>query len=362
MLKDENVQGCHDISDSPPDVTLEGPGDSLAPLAVLPCPEPSYPYPGVAGLNSAPSCGGSVISTIRQTSVLSEPAASISTDQTKAPELFPTPEIIGLDSYSKSPCKKRYIVSECACGRSVLPSSCMSLKCPRCAPWVGRRRALSVFDRLTERNDSAHKFGYSRRAVIYTVFTIPPANRESLTDQLAWQKVRSKAWQILKQYFGALFAVEASHPCGEESSVFHPHLNFLWVQRPGFRAYIDTDKLRLKWMELFGAAVVDVWSAYTHDDPLIMKWAKYITRVFVGYHWWTGALRWFGKYPKSTWKGVCECPICHGNMRIIGVMDAELVDDYWKIGVWMGKDPPWDNDNNIRRYGRKAQKGKEICR
>jgi len=226
----------------------------------------------------------------------------------------------------------------------------MSLDCENCRDAVGKRRAWSVIKRILQYK-LYQRYKYTEFNVIYTVFTVPPDARESFFfDKSAWQKVRKKAWRILKDNFGAKYGVEVTHPAGDvNTQTFHPHLNFIWIQRDGYRPFIDVDLLRKKWSEVLSLEKTDVHSQYTNHIARVVHWCKYITRTFPGTHEWTGPLRWYGKYPKTPSPGEVCCSDCGQRFKVIGWIDARLVKEWEETGYSIGRDPPWYDDANIVR-------------
>lgn len=135
--------------------------------------------------------------------------------------------------------------------------------------------------------------------VVYTVLTVPKPLRDALKDPKAWGKIRRKAWAMLKNEFGALYGVEASHPHGENPGRdgFHPHLNFLWIPSERRKGYLNVDRLRFLWARVLGYDAkrpVVVHTEYAHGKRKIQHWARYVVRPWPGYSWWTGAVRWYG--------------------------------------------------------------------
>ncbi|MBA7579018.1 hypothetical protein ES708_20884 [subsurface metagenome] len=243
-------------------------------------------------------------------------------------------------SYNPKACTTRFIVHACDCKRHLFPSTCMNLDCIPCQPWTTRRRAFSAFNRLrTERS-----------TVIYTVFTIPFMERYKLTDKKSLTKWRKKAWQILKTYFGARFGVEASHPVGEKTTEFHPHFNFLWVQKSNYQAYINVDMLREKWAVALGATVVNVHSQYSDSPARIMHWSKYVLRTFPGFMHWAGPAKWYGKYPVVPRRDRVVCADCGKPLHAIGYITQIDYDDWCRTGQLTGRSPPWEDDNYLIRF------------
>ncbi|MBA7650330.1 hypothetical protein ES703_58133 [subsurface metagenome] len=258
-----------------------------------------------------------------------------------------------LPLYPPKECSPKYMVLQCSCGRRIVPSTCMGLDCEICHPYVGQRRANSVLRRLLG-STLYQKRQHWSRAVIYTVFTVPPAIRERFYfEKAAWQKVRKKAWRILKTHFGGRFGVEATHPSGDSNTGrFHPHLNFLWIQRDGYRPFLDIKLLRYEWARVLKTLSVDVYSQYSNDVVQIIHWVKYVARTFPGSHKWTGPLRWYGNYPKMVKPHDVGCCDCKQRFTLIGWIDARHVDEYCETGIMIGRDPPWYDDKYIIRSKR----------
>lgn len=249
----------------------------------------------------------------------------------------------------KKQCELKYLVVECECGRSVVPSGCMSLACTRCANAVGSRRSRRIYDKLM-----VH---LHHDAVIYTVFTIPIERRASLTDKKKWGKLRKKAWDILKG-FGGRFGVEASHPISEENPTqFHPHLNFLWRQRKGFRPFINVEALRIAWAKELKVAEINVNTRYSREAGSIKHMCNYVARTFPGLHKWAGSIKWFGKYPKSgkEKKEKSFCGDCGEELKAVGTIYGWLVKDWYSQGFTGERAPPWDDSKNVTLFKRKGK-------
>lgn len=257
-------------------------------------------------------------------------------------------------------CIPKYVVTQCGCGRKIVPSTCMSLDCTVCREHVGRRRADSVVRRL-----KFHKF----KPVIYTVFTVPLSARERFYDKREWQKVRLKIWKVLKQKFGARYAYEASHPVGApvvekgdiiadtDGQIFHPHLNFLWIQFNGWSPFVDVEMLKKEWAKVLGVEEAVVWTNYSGSPGRVVKWAKYVSRTFPGMHTWTGPARWYGRYPKARKPAPAMCIDCGHPITVVGTISALVVDDWFEREHIGGIDPPWEQDKNINRYKVRSKAG-----
>lgn len=239
-------------------------------------------------------------------------------------------------------CEKRYIVRNCGCGRSIVPSGCMNTKCPSCKSAVGKRRSRKVSNRFF----SKHK----NITMLYTVFTIPPHLRPKYVNKKEWQSLRKKLWKLLKTQYGGIYALEASHPCGDEdNTVFHPHFNFLWIQGTGFRPYIDVNDLRSRLMKIIGVSQINFKHRYSSKKNQIRHWCKYVTRIFPGCHNWTGPTRWYGKYPKiKKVKEECHCHKCEDKFEFIGFLNPDAVNEYFESVD--NRAPPWECDEHIYSF------------
>jgi len=265
-----------------------------------------------------------------------------------------SPVILGLYRSPVLSCTPRYAVLECGCGRRVIPQSCHRLDCLTCARDIGLRRSNSIYERLL-RNITPIQHRYRHRTIIYTVLTVPPEVRERFTEPRYWQRARKEIWRCLRKTFGAMFGVEVSHPIGDAvETKFHPHLNFLWVQRDGYRPFIDVFLLRQSWADILGVSVADAHSQYSDNPYVIRHWTNYVTRTFPGYSWWTGHIRWYGHYPVIR-RRECLCPECGYAIRIIGYLYAEDVQTYYEQGIKLGRDPPWYDDSLIVKVRRRKE-------
>lgn len=337
----ETAQGCcTNVVDNSTN-TLRGEGESPTPLT---------------SLNSAHRVEGRALSPSKVVTPRSK-AHRYYLDYTANLDGF---EALYLYQERTKACDPKYLVQECKCpggtysgkgknARYILPSVCMSANCVNCEPWVNRRRAFSIFKRFVPFE------GCNIKPVIYTVFTVPKHVRDRYTNPKAWQKVRTKTWHILKKDFGGLFGVECSHPKGDSSEEFHPHLNFLWRVRKGCSAYINVKALREAWAKLLGVRTVNLKSRYYDQPGQIMQKCKYVSRVFPGYHYWTGPVRWYGKYPRKGKPDLIVCENCGSPFKVIGFIHRFDVDDWYEFGWQSGSDPPWYNDKKIQNFKRKSK-------
>jgi hypothetical protein len=160
------------------------------------------------------------------------------------------------------------------------------------------------------------------RAVIYTVFTVPPALRERAADPKVWKSWRKKIWKYLGAVHGAVYGYERTDPAGDsEPTLWHPHMNFLWVQRDGFRPFLDVDALRAEWARIIGAKTeVDIWSQYAKDGDAEYRLHLY---SYMGRTWpdWVRAvphgqrLIQLGRVEKAPPKEKPHCEECGSRFR-----------------------------------------------
>lgn len=211
----------------------------------------------------------------------------------------------------------------------------MKRTCRECGPAIGKRRASRVRQRLEAGTTSASG---RKKAIIYTIFTIPPALRSRCRDRKEWRKLVKKAWLVLKNHYGAEYALECSHPVGDKSTEFHPHANFLWVQRDGFKPFIDVALLRKLWqavLETYGT--VDIWTSYQSPKATEKERKhryRYVTRIFHEYTSWIGSMRWYGKYPKVRYHEEPKtCPRCHEVYLFMGRASEVEYNQQEKVGA-----------------------------
>jgi len=271
-----------------------------------------------------------------------------------------------LPRHKVNPCKTKYIVGGCGCKRIILPHSCHRYDCEPCAPWTGRQRARRVYSY------------FKGKTVCYTIFTVPLELRHKFVKPKAWSKIRSLAWKILKDHFGACYGVEASHPVGKRIGIFHPHLNFLWISDKSVSHFIDVVTLRILWAHALGVLPAHVWKlflanpkkvlatiridhtnvkhAYSRIDYKVRHWCSYVTRTFPGFGYWVGRIRWHGCKPIKSKIERSICPDCGEPIKCIGEIDPAVVADYYSHGWLLGLDPPWYDNRNIIRYKSKGKK------
>lgn len=228
-------------------------------------------------------------------------------------------------------CSRRYFVMRCQCSVDVVMTGCMRVQCQNCKDQVSRRRAAAAFDRL--------EAGRGGRPVIYTVFTVPPALRDRYRrSPREWDSLRKQVWRFL-QLLGARFALEATHPVGDENpNEFHPHFNFLWVSNR--QAFLDVSLLQAMWAKLLDIPLAVAHTQYSHKVGKIRHWCRYVVRTFPGSPFQPARVRWFGKRPRVQ-KQKRLCGFCESPFRL----DRQISEvDYveWKaLTAETGSDPPW---------------------
>jgi hypothetical protein len=229
----------------------------------------------------------------------------------------------------------------------------MNKTCLGCNARLNDRRALAAFDRFQNYKKTL-AMNKQTFTFCYTDFTIPPELRQNYVNPKAWQKLRARIWEVLRDNFGALFGLEATHPISEDSpEVFHPHLNFLYVMRPGFRNYIDVERLRSVFRGALNyPGIVNLYHAYGDEDRHLMHLCKYITRIFPAFAKWSGALRWYGRYPKYKPLKDCFCQVCLTRVNLLGFIDGQTYRDFEERGFFLGRAPPWENDKRITFFTR----------
>lgn len=204
------------------------------------------------------------------------------------------------------PCNRTWKVSACECRARVYESGCCRLDCLACESHLRARRSAAFRDRIEPTRGV--------KPLHYTIFTVPPSLRAQAADPNLWSSWRRRIWKYLKKKHGGLFAVERTDPAGDsDKSLWHPHLNFLWIQRDGFRPHLDLDAIRAEWARIIGyAGKVDFHHEYSTNERKIGFWYWYQSRTWAD---WQGSvkkhltIRWLGSYPKKPEKETC-CPDC----------------------------------------------------
>lgn len=268
-------------------------------------------------------------------------------------------------------CGQAVVIVTCGCGRAALPSFCGKRDCaaggeaPReCGEKTHARRAREVARRFPVEGKKAAPLGY-------LVATIPPAHRPYFVDRAKFQELRRRCWALLKAE-GADFAIEATHPVGDpapctcgnketrwdwtaapprgtcdvcgadlQEAEFHPHLNFLWHARGGRRPWIVEARFREAWRlaleEVSGMGCLEVvfHNKYVLTAGELRHKARYVTRLFPGFHGWIGNVTWYGgkAVPKKEEEEECPCPKC-GQLR-----DVTRPMEKWRAELILGAGP-----------------------
>lgn len=207
-------------------------------------------------------------------------------------------------------------VRGCGCGIKAVRQHCDKRGCSEdyCRGKIRERRARKIKARL----DAGRTDG---RAVIYTVFTVPPERRGAAADGKTWKKWIDRLLRYMKKELALDYAVERTDPCGEDGETWHPHINLLWIRRQGFRGFIKPEQLaalKAKWASIiYGGRTdrtVSVHTAFSTDEARIWHWCRYMGRTWsrweeeFKYHL---RIKWLGRPPKTPEevKDSC-CPKC----------------------------------------------------
>jgi hypothetical protein len=202
-------------------------------------------------------------------------------------------------------------VKGCGCGVQILRDYCDRLECSFCELRNRDRRARDIYDRL--------QLARRGRAVIYTIFTLPPSRREAAADPKTWKRWLRNLIAFLKKSYDLEYAVERSDPAGEDGERWHPHINLLWVRRSGkgWIDEVDLDAIKARWKKIVGLKKddpIDVATSYTRKEKRIRFWCRYLGRTWP--RWAKGQkymlrVKWFGKPPKVEKPiGSTCCPKC----------------------------------------------------
>jgi hypothetical protein len=187
-------------------------------------------------------------------------------------------------------------------------SGCCRLSCVACEKQLRARRALAIKERFEAAG------GMAGGPVLYTILTVPPALRARAAQEATWTDWKRKIVKWLKKNAGFRFGVERTDPAGDrDRTKWHPHINLLWCQRPGFRPYLDLAKLRTAWAQIIGAKTVNVWHQFSSAPGQLWHWFSYMGRTWPE---WVPVVkghmtvRWYGRYPKSEDAGPACCEKC----------------------------------------------------
>ena len=206
-----------------------------------------------------------------------------------------------------------------------------------------KRATSSVSQRVSDDE------GYARVQV--TVLTTPEhLRRRYWSDVALWRKHVKAFITYLKAEHGFMYGYCRSHPTGDDLSVFAPHANLLWVQRPGWRGKLPVDMLRKAWAKIIGADVVVLHCQFIDTQSVkgrrkLQHCVKYIERPFAGWMWLGAWGCWYGKFPRGKYGGVYgdanTCPTC-GEPYVLSIptesdKPAMLLA---AAACWAGRAPP----------------------
>lgn len=251
------------------------------------------------------------------------------------------------------PCEPRVMALGCACGLRLVRTGCRKQDCPKCGQ-RGRRGDAHHAPRPWGRavKQRAHRAGEriegtGLRYLTVIVLTLsdqarPYGERDQVKQRLA--ELRRAGWAILKAH-GWGWAVENTHPIGDQRTDWLPHFNFLSA----------TDRPRLSPERL--VSIKRAWAAVQglpEDTEAVLefKWVKvrdraryrhrlrYFLRCFPG---WGKALglriRWYGHRPPAPERPEC-CPTCGERPRYLGTCHEQDWDRWWEEDRLRGIPPP----------------------
>ena len=245
-------------------------------------------------------------------------------------------------------CEKVFWFKACHCKKVAKTRGCNKLSCPGCAQHLRLRRKMSIRGRF--------EAARGNRPVLYTIFTVPKELREKAADPKVWRDWRRKLGAVLKKRFGMDFAVERTDPAGKckasersgESCVcpkcsrWHPHMNFLWVQKPTgrHRPFITPAQmayLKRRWAFIIGrepGKPINIRHAYCKGDRdndqdvrRLHHWYSYMARTWADWQKSVGKhlrINWYGA-PKAEVKPEkeCYCPDCKIDYVVWRTSDVE---------------------------------------
>ena len=323
----------------PPPLSFDSPaGLSTSPLDLAPLGQDVLPPPAPAsagsGSDSPPATEAPLTSTAGGCCPPAPPAAYTIGQQ---PPAAPGPAPGYLDTapnrvtYGEmQSCRGRWRIRTCGCESvPVWIGGCGRKSCPFCGLRKASVRGAQVYDRI-------HASGYQH--IQFLVVTVPPALRPGLsgpTGAKRWTKLKREMWRRLKNLYGATWAYERSHPCGDDGEEFAPHANFIFVQR-GWKGELPHAAIRADWAGILGwEGPVDVFLEYVNlgaDGGIaqLRHHVRYNERHFPLWIWPGCHGRWYGKAPglrpdvvAKRAKGVCPC--CGRAYRIREAAGEELV-------------------------------------
>lgn len=225
-------------------------------------------------------------------------------------------------------------VKGCGCGVKVVRDHCDNLACshPYCEQTNRDRRGRDVFDRI--------QLARRGRPVIYTIFTVPPAQREAAAIEKNWRRWLRNLLAFLKKDYDLEYAAERSDPCGEDGERWHPHVNLLWVRKSG-KGWIEDaelDAIKARWKKIIGVRPedpIDVRTAYSRKERKIAFWCRYLGRPWS--RWAKGQkyllrVKWFGRPPKVEKEPAGPCPRCGRDVICLKLGSQQAAEDLAALG------------------------------
>ncbi|MBA7544723.1 hypothetical protein ES705_37084 [subsurface metagenome] len=228
-------------------------------------------------------------------------------------------------------CKGRWISVKCDCNngqpRPLQIGGCMNENCIDCSEAIKLRRRRKVLRKLNAKRYTS--------PVMYTVFTVPLDVRKRALSSKTWSYWRECIVEVLKRDYGLRYGVESSHPIGDDENIFHPHMNFLWIQKAEFMHKLNLRKLQASWKKIIKTEKevekIDIYNHWYKNRYKIIHLVGYVVRAFPGWKFWRGqATRWYGEFPRE--KDIDYesydpddwiCPDCGKKIEFI-----ELIHDY----------------------------------
>jgi hypothetical protein len=239
--------------------------------------------------------------------------------------------ILTLRQSTLRPCNPKYLRYFCRNRKHVFKQGCKRKDCPTCSDEVLKRRSARIFKRF--------ELGRKNRPILYTTLTVPVELRDKYQDRLEWRKVVKAVIAHFKKHLAMEFGVEQSHPISEDHPWrFHPHINLLWIRKPGYGAQLDLDELRSFWATVLHYDKEPVvWHEFAAQKRVnkqtgevitvnmqIKHLCNYVARPFPGYGLWLGSIRWYGgkavpKLPDE----IHVCPCCGEAYLFDGFSDGD---------------------------------------
>jgi len=243
------------------------------------------------------------------------------------PALWPDEEadtlILSIQQTSRNACTAKHYYRSCNHEITIRRRGCMSRDCPTCKDQVTSRRTRRIFDRF--------ELVRGHRKLCYTTFTVPMQRRQQFLTRHEWRKVVKQLIVILKAHYGFEFGFEASHPISEKQpDIFHPHVNLVWLMRPGYRPHMRKAKLvvlRREWAALLQWDESVIHHKHSNIKGQIWHICEYASRAFPGFSVWQGPIRWYGRIPHME-PELYRCPVCGSEFVFLGLaLESEYLEE-----------------------------------